>query len=231
MPYRDDDEVLRERYRTLEGELSQMKESRAVLAGLDAREAQLREEMATLTKAIARTRRVADTPLLANLRVASPCPARWSDMVGDERTRFCGGCRKNVHNLSALGAAEAEALLKANAGDLCVRYYQRADGTVMTQDCPDGVRRKKNRKLAVIAAGAFGVTATAFGSLVAFSTTMGDVEPPPTTGGSATIAMGAPPPSDPAMQAVQATQAIDPPPREKMGEPGPAPQTPPTPTH
>ncbi len=213
MPYRDEDEVLRERYRTLEGELSQTKESREILAGLDAREAKLREEMAILTKAISRTRRAVapggSGPLLANLRVASPCPAKWSEMVGDERTRFCGGCRKNVHNLSALDAAEAEALLRANAGDLCVRYYQRADGTVMTQDCPDGLRRKKNRKLAVIAAGAFGLTATAFGTVVAFATT--------TMGTSGRETQGSPVPLHPT------TPTHEVPPAPIMGDPTPAP--------
>jgi hypothetical protein len=223
MPYRDEDEVLRERYRTLEGELSQMKESREVLAGLDAREAQLREEMATLTRAIARTRRRADQPLLANLSVASPCPARWEDMVGDERSRFCGGCKKNVHNISALAAAEAEALLRANSGGLCVRYFQRADGTVMTQDCPDGVRRKKNRKLAVVAAGAFGLAATAFGSVAAFAN-MGArhavtgsmaVESGPGTQQQLTTMMGDPAPVEPS----SAAPPEDPPAVPVMGEP------------
>jgi hypothetical protein len=218
MPYRDEDEVLRERYRTLEGELSQMKEAREVLAGLDAREAKLREEMATLTEAISRTRRTGAPgeggPLLANLRVASPCPAKWSDMVGDERTRFCGGCKKNVHNISALDAAEAEALLAANAGDLCVRYYQRADGTVMTQDCPDGVRRKRNRKLAVIAAGAFGLTATAFGSAVAF--TMGTCPTHATMGESES--MGSPLAIEISTRP-SATPPVELPPVENMGAP------------
>lgn len=225
MPYRNEDEVLRERYRTLEGELSLMKESRERLSGLDAREAKVREEMAALTRSIARSRprRADETPLLANLTVASPCPAKWDDMVGDERTRFCSGCKKNVHNLSALDAAEAEALLREKNGELCVRYFQRADGTVMTQDCPDGVRRKKTRRLSVLAAGAFGLTASAYGALTAMASMgspsrpemMGDVAPPTTT---EVPLMGAPMPVE-----EPSTQRVDPPAREKMGEPGPVP--------
>jgi len=30
--------------------------------------------------------------LLANVRIASPCHARWGHMVGDERARFCRAC-------------------------------------------------------------------------------------------------------------------------------------------
>lgn len=233
MAYRNEDEVLRERFRTLEGELAQMKESRERLAGLDAREAKVREEMAALTRSIARARprhaRTDETPLLANLSVASPCPAKWDDMVGDERTRFCGGCKKDVHNISALDSAEAEALLREKSGQLCVRYFQRADGTVMTQDCPDGVRRKKTRKLAVLAAGTFGLTASAFGALTAMASMgspprpemMGDVAPPPTTTTTDVPLMGAPMP-DPEQVQEPATQAIQPQ-RAKMGEPGPLP--------
>jgi hypothetical protein len=44
---------------------------------------------------------------------------------------------------------EAEALLREKQGGLCVRYYQRADGTVMAQDCPEGTLRKLRRRLAL----------------------------------------------------------------------------------
>ena len=165
MPYRDEDEVLRERYRTLEGELSHMKESREVLAGLDAKEAKLREEMATLTRSIARSRRRTAPgergPLLSNLSVATPCPARWEDMVGDERTRFCSGCRKDVHNISALDAAAAETLLREKSGGLvrAVLPARRRHG-----DDAGLLRRRGAARTTgssrVIAAGAFGLTAT-----------------------------------------------------------------------
>ena len=76
--------------------------------------------------------------LLANIRIASPCSARWGDMVGDDRARFCAQCQKNVYNLSNLSAEGASALLQAKEGSLCARFYQRADGTVLTADCPAG---------------------------------------------------------------------------------------------
>lgn len=104
-------------------------------------------------------------PLLPQLRLASPCTMRWEDMEGDERTRYCGSCRLHVHNLSAMSSAQAEALVERTLGQgerLCGFFYQRADGTVMTQDCPVGlvvVRARVRRRLARIAA-ALGMVAT-----------------------------------------------------------------------
>jgi hypothetical protein len=83
--------------------------------------------------------------LLENLRIATPCNADWDDMTGDDRVRFCGRCEKNVYNLSAMPRAEAEALVGAKEGRMCVRFYQRTDGTVLTADCPVGVRRQRLR--------------------------------------------------------------------------------------
>jgi hypothetical protein len=83
--------------------------------------------------------------VLESLRVATPCSADWGDMTGDERVRFCGKCEKNVYNLSAMTRVDAEALVREKEGRLCVRFYQRADGTVLTADCPVGVRRERLR--------------------------------------------------------------------------------------
>jgi hypothetical protein len=41
----------------------------------------------------------------------------------------------NVYYLSALSRNEAEELINTREGNLCVRLYRRADGTVMTRDC------------------------------------------------------------------------------------------------
>jgi hypothetical protein len=76
-------------------------------------------------------------------------------MHGDDRVRFCGQCQLNVYNLSALSRAEAEQLITEKEGRLCISYYQRADGTVLTQDCPVGWRMAKKaagRAVAVAAA-------------------------------------------------------------------------------
>jgi hypothetical protein len=78
---------------------------------------------------------------LANVRIASPCNARWADMDGNERSRFCRSCTKQVYNLSEMTAQEAADLIRARGGKLCARFYQRADGTMLTADCPVGAER------------------------------------------------------------------------------------------
>src|SRR5262245_35856477 len=84
--------------------------------------------------------------LLNRVSVASPCTARWEDMAGDERSRHCAQCNLKVHNLSAMTREEAEALLAAKGGGrLCARFYRRADGTVLTQDCPVGIAAARAR--------------------------------------------------------------------------------------
>lgn len=82
---------------------------------------------------------------LKNLKVASPCSAEWNEMYGDDRKRFCGDCKLNVYNLSGMTKDEAETLLLAAEGRLCVRYFQRSDGTVLTADCPVGWAAVKRR--------------------------------------------------------------------------------------
>ena len=83
--------------------------------------------------------------VLENLRIATPCQADWSEMAGDDRVRFCGRCEKNVYNLSAMTREAGEALVREKEGRVCVRLYQRSDGTVLTSDCPVGVRRERLR--------------------------------------------------------------------------------------
>lgn len=84
--------------------------------------------------------------VLSNIRIASPCPTEWSKMVGDERVRHCSECNLNVYNLSAMTEREVKRLIEANRGQrLCARFYRRADGTVLTQDCPWGWRAMQRR--------------------------------------------------------------------------------------
>lgn len=82
---------------------------------------------------------------LSKVRVASPCPADWDSMIGDERVRFCGQCELNVYNLSAMTKAQAENLIVRTEGRLCVRFYRRTDGSILTQDCPVGLRALRQR--------------------------------------------------------------------------------------
>ena len=82
---------------------------------------------------------------LDRVKVAAPCSADWERMTGDDRTRFCHQCSLNVYNLSGMTRREAEALITNAEGRLCVRYYRRADGTVLTRNCPVGLSALKRR--------------------------------------------------------------------------------------
>jgi hypothetical protein len=93
------------------------------------------------------------TDLPIKIRIASPCHARWDEMRGDHQSRFCNQCQKNVYNLSTLTTAEAAALIKSKEGNLCVRFYQRPDGTVLTEDCPVGLARAWQRTRNLVLAG------------------------------------------------------------------------------
>jgi hypothetical protein len=138
--------------------------------------------------------------LLDDVRIASPCRASWNDMIGDDRVRFCGQCTKNVYNLSSLPRDEAETLLaqtlsrdETQAG-ICVRLYRRADGTVLTADCPDGARRKK-RRLAIYSAVGGGLMAAgaAAAELFGAATDQGAIPVPPVHDFHQVATMGAVP--------------------------------------
>jgi len=80
-----------------------------------------------------------------SLRIATPCSAGWENMAGDERKRFCEQCRHHVYNISEMTEGQVRALVSASSGRLCGRIYRRADGTVITRDCPVGLRAYRKR--------------------------------------------------------------------------------------
>ncbi|XXY19401.1 cell division protein ZapB [Sorangium sp. So ce216] len=151
-PYRDDADALKARHAQLVEELAAIEERVGELSALQQAQQRLEQELSTVRQRLdgITARRV---PLLDSLRVASPCTASWDEMAGDDRVRFCQRCEKNVYNLSEMPRDEAERLVRAAAGDLCVRLYQRADGTVLTADCPVGVSRRRIRNLTAAAVG------------------------------------------------------------------------------
>ena len=92
--------------------------------------------------------------VLAAVRIASPCNARWEDMDGDDRKRFCHHCSKNVYNFSEMSASDVGSLIKNGQGNVCARFYRRADGTMLTADCPLGLEQKKHPLKRLLAAAA-----------------------------------------------------------------------------
>ena len=120
-----------------------------------------------------------EIPLLQNVRVAAPCHASWDDMtpVQGERVRICEGCQKRVYTLSAMGQAEAEGLLRSHEGHLCVRYYRRQDGTILSSDCPVGLRAARRLVLTRVgvSVGLCLLLSVAIAGFRATNRTMGDV--------------------------------------------------------
>lgn len=88
---------------------------------------------------------VLNTNILKTVRIASPCDASWEQMSGDQRSRLCRQCGRSVYDLSQLSSEEAiELLSRPVSGQLpCIRLYRRADGTILTKDCPVGVKLKE----------------------------------------------------------------------------------------
>ena len=121
-------------------------------AALATQAADLAEKRDEAARMLEEARAKARLPILDNLRVASPCSEKWADMTGDGRVRECAKCDKQVFNLSSLTRDEAEALVREKHGKLCVRYFQRADGTIMLADCDIGRRRKRVARIAAAAA-------------------------------------------------------------------------------
>ena len=109
-----------------------------------------------------------DSPL-SNLKIASPCSADWNTMAGDGRKRFCGDCKLHVYNLSGMTKYDAENLLRLSEGRLCVRYYLRPDGTVLTQDCPVGWARVK-RRVSIFASATAALLISLFGGVLMLAT-------------------------------------------------------------
>ena len=153
---------------------------------LAARHDALAAEVATKTRELDDARQLLDEakqrarlPVLPNIRVASPCRADWNQMTGDDRVRACAACNKNVYNLSSMTRDEAEALIVAKEGRLCVRYFQRQDGTILLKDCAVGVKQKRKRRL--IAAGAAALLGG--GGFLAYKATQPEPRPREVLGG------------------------------------------------
>jgi hypothetical protein len=101
-----------------------------------------------------------------DVRIASPCPTSWDRMAGDDRVRHCTLCDLNVYNFAEMTRAEIGELLMRTEGRLCVRLHRRADGTLLTRDCPSAmqkVRRRMSRFGSAVMAAAFGIAALASG--------------------------------------------------------------------
>lgn len=123
-------------------------------------------------------------PFEAHLKVAKPCPAKWDDMVGDDKSRHCDRCQKNVYNLELLEPEELVELIERTEGKFCGRLYRRpGELTVLTQDCKVGMRIARRKvvgraALAVAALGGAAVGASQIADAVSPPVmVMGEIEP------------------------------------------------------
>jgi hypothetical protein len=83
-------------------------------------------------------------------------------MTGTERIRHCNQCAKNVYNLSAMTADEANHFLASAAVTPCVRFYRRYDGTIVTAErCGNRFARTWRWCAGAIAAAFFGLLSLA----------------------------------------------------------------------
>jgi hypothetical protein len=118
------------------------------------------------------------------LEVVAPCPENWGGMPGTEAVRFCGRCRQNVYNLSALTDFQVDQLMSGPR--VCVRFFARGDGTVITRSCSP-MRKAAGRRALALAAGLIPLAAGFWGSVAWLAeklygrppTVMGGVRPPP----------------------------------------------------
>jgi hypothetical protein len=166
MAYRSDKDAREFRREALEQELDQIRKE---LDPLEARAQMLENDLKEMRSSDASApRSILDAAVIKN-----PCPKNWDEMKGDERVRFCGGCKKNVYNIIAMTRVEAEELL--GDGKVCARIFKRPDGTVMTSDCAPGRWRRRGQQVAAVAAAATLSAATVYGVARA----LGDDTAPP----------------------------------------------------
>lgn len=76
---------------------------------------------------------------LENVHIATPCKIPWDSMHGDELVRYCSQCHLNVYNIKQMTRRQASELLGLD-DNICVRLFRRTDGTIITKDCPVGVK-------------------------------------------------------------------------------------------
>lgn len=165
-------------------------------------------------------------PTLEQLRVANACRVPWSAMKGDERVRRCDTCKQNVYNLSEMTRAEAEQLIAAKEARICMRYYHRADGTMLLRDCA-----VEYRPTSLVAAGAAALALAGAALWAGGSTESQRVREMPSPVVRAPVAL---PPAAPVVMPVMTGQAVAIQPQEPIyvtGGPPPPPDTEPRKRH
>lgn len=90
---------------------------------------------------------------------AAACPARWEEMEGDEKVRFCAACRLSIYNLRAMDPEEAAARMSQDSGGESFHFYRRPDGTFLVRECPVSRELGRHRRRGFLIATAAGLLA------------------------------------------------------------------------
>jgi hypothetical protein len=156
---------------------------------------------------------------LDRVGVAKPCTANWDAMTGDDRVRHCGDCKLDVFDISAMSRDEAQTFLasRTGAGRTCIRFFRRADGRLLTRDCPVGVRaawRRMTWAAAALLAGGFAAAAM----FAPRGTSVSQVTPFKQVSEFVSAAFGRPPAPMPTMGEVACPPSRSSPPVEIKGD-------------
>ena len=123
------------------------------------------------------------------------CPKLWAQMEGNEKTRFCDVCQKNVHNLSMMTAEERQALLAGTGESPCVAYFKYLNGapidvTALPEANP---LKRKLTQAALVTASAVGLASIGMSSMALIEASK-DQEAPTTGWGVMITGVACPPP-------------------------------------
>lgn len=76
------------------------------------------------------------------------CIIAWDSMIGNECTRTCVVCEKQVFDVAAMDALDADDFLKEHMTKAPrLALHRRPDGRVLTEECAPGARRRFTKKL------------------------------------------------------------------------------------
>jgi hypothetical protein len=156
---------------------------------------------------------------LDRVGVAKPCKANWDQMTGDDRVRHCGSCDLDVYDISSMSRDEAQTFLASRTGAerTCIRFFRRADGRLLSRDCPVGVRaawRRMSWAAAALLAGGFAAAAM----FAPRGTGIWNVAPFRQVSEFVSATLGTPGPTPPVMGTIVCPPPPQKPPVEVMGD-------------
>lgn len=77
---------------------------------------------------------------LQAIKIATPCHVPITEMEDRGSFFHCHECQLNVYHFSTLSNDQIADLLNQNHERLCVGMFKREDGTIITKDCPLGLK-------------------------------------------------------------------------------------------